>query len=231
MRVVPPRLEPSAGEPCPGRRSEAGLSLYDHLRNALSAQRLAANKGLALDAGKKVGHSSQSKEHSSGNQARGGAISQAQPLDQGHDGVGTSAHVVGLDFPDVGIERAGGRADSEQQRYLDKQDDEGRHYGNDAHDAVPDTQSESRSDDVGQSQRKAEDHGQDAQPLAVDTEVSCGELILETHLGGYYDRLAAAEHRNAICGLGGDEDMLTATAATRATRGSAMEAHASGRGS
>lgn len=63
------------------------------------------------------------------------------------------------------------------------------------------------------------------------TEVSCGELILETHLGGYYDRLAAAEHRNAICGLGGDEDMLTATAATRATRGSAMEAHASGRGS
>lgn len=196
MRVVPPRLEPSAGEPCPGRRSEAGLSLYDHLRNALSAQRLAANKGLALDAGKKVGHSSQSKEHSSGNQARGGAISQAQPLDQGHDGVGTSAHVVGLDFPDVGIERAGGRADSEQQRYLDKQDDEGRHsadgagavshsyqdcdkgpgtgrgrclHGNDAHDAVPDTQSESRSDDVGQSQRKAEDHGQDAQPTGRES--------------------------------------------------------------
>lgn len=113
MRIFPFLLEPAAYEPCLGRR-EAELSLYDHLRNTLAAQRLAANKGLALDAGKKVGDSSQAKEHSSRDQARGGAVGQAQPLDNAHDSVGTSAHVVGLDFPDVGIERAGGRADSEQ---------------------------------------------------------------------------------------------------------------------
>lgn len=178
MRIFPFPLEPAACEPCPGRRREAEPSLYDHLRDALAAQRLAADKGLALDAGKKVGNGSQAKEHSSRDQARGGAVGQAQPLDDAHDSVSARAHVVGLDFPDVGIERAGGRADSKQQRDLDKQDDEGRHsaegagavshscrgceggpgtgrgrclHGNDAHDAVPDTQSEGRSDDVGQS--------------------------------------------------------------------------------
>jgi len=49
----------------------------------------------------------------------------AEELDEGHDAVGGCAHVVGRDLADVGVKGRRGRADAQQERHLDEEDDGG----------------------------------------------------------------------------------------------------------
>lgn len=95
------------------------IALDNHLGNTLAAEGLAADEGLALDAGKEVADGGQGEEDTSGNQA--GCVDYgAEELDDGHDGVCGGAHIVGRDLADEAIEGGRGRADSEQQGNLNE---------------------------------------------------------------------------------------------------------------
>lgn len=98
--------------------------LNNHLCDALAAKSLAANKGLALDASEEVADGSQ-REEDTGSDKAGSIDDRAKELDDGHDGVGGGAEVVGRDLADEAIELAGGRADAEEQGNLDKEDEKG----------------------------------------------------------------------------------------------------------
>lgn len=98
------------------------MCLYNHLRNTLTTEGLATHKGLSLDTGKQVAQSSKKQEDSSGNQTAC-ATNVTDELKSRHDTVGSCAHVVGRDLANHLVELAGGRADAEEKRDLDEQDD------------------------------------------------------------------------------------------------------------
>lgn len=152
--------------------------LYNHLRHTCATQRLAADKGLALDASHKVASGREGEEHSGGNQARR-ARNDGEPVDNGHDGIGARAHVVRRDLADGGIEAGRGRADAQEQGHLDEEDDEGEDESDDAEDEKEGVKGE----DVGNTEGKAEDHGQDAEPLPVDAKVARRKFLFQRHLG------------------------------------------------
>ncbi len=77
--------------------------LYDHLGNTRSAERLAADESLALDAGKEVAERGKGEEEGDSKQARN-AEDERQVLHDSHDTVGAGAHVVGRDSADGRIE-------------------------------------------------------------------------------------------------------------------------------
>lgn len=100
-------------------------ALNNHLCDALSAQGLAADKGLTLDTGQEVADGRQEQEHSGRDQARLRADT-ADELDDGHDAIGGGAHVVGGDLANEVVELSRGRADAQQERDFDEQDQECR---------------------------------------------------------------------------------------------------------
>lgn len=167
-------------------------SLHNHLRNTLTTEGLAADKGLALDTGKQVAKSSQQQEDSSGNQAACTADI-ANELQSRHDAVGGCAHIIGRDLANRLIELAGGWADSEKKRDLDEKNDKGRCDSKGAEDNA----NYIKRKDVGDSNSQTDDHGKNSKPLSVDAEVSRLELLLERHL--------ASLRRAFVFGLGAAE--------------------------
>ena len=103
-----------------------GTGLYDHLGDARAAEGLATDEGLTLDAGEQVAEGGNG-EDDGGHDQGGGGDGQTEPLDEGHGTVRAGAHVVGRDLADRGIEGGRGRADSQEQRHLNEQDDERRY--------------------------------------------------------------------------------------------------------
>ncbi len=99
-------------------------ALHDHLGNALTAEGLAANKILAPDGGEEVADPGEGEEDARVDET-GAAANGADELDGGHDAVGGSAHVVGRHPADRVIKGRRGRADSQEEGYLDEEDDEG----------------------------------------------------------------------------------------------------------
>jgi hypothetical protein len=106
--------------------STCSSALDDHLRDALSTQRLAALERLALETGKCVEHGREQQNYSSGDQT-GDPRGNASPLYCAHDGVEAGAQEIGLEFADESIELGRRRTDSEEQRNLEEQD-HGRVY-------------------------------------------------------------------------------------------------------
>lgn len=100
--------------------------LDNHLGYTLSAKGLAALKRLALETSKRVEDGGEGKEDGADDQA-GRLRPDADPLYSAQHGVEPSAHVICLDLTDKGIELGGCRADAEEQRNLDEDDEEGRH--------------------------------------------------------------------------------------------------------
>lgn len=107
----------------PHCRYRVARILDNHLGNTRAAKSLASNKGLALESSKAVADGRQQQENCRSNQARA-HDNGAQKLDNGHGEVGACSNVVGADLADEFVEFGGRRADSEQQRHFDKQDDE-----------------------------------------------------------------------------------------------------------
>lgn len=106
--------DPSGGKGC----------LDDHLRDTVAAEGLAANKLLALQTSQRVEEGGDREDDGSGNETRGSRY-ETNPLDCTHGGVHSRAHVVGGEAADEGIELGGRRANTEKERYLNKEDDEG----------------------------------------------------------------------------------------------------------
>jgi hypothetical protein len=77
--------------------------LNDHLRNALSAECLAALKSLALETRQCVEDGSNQQHNGCSDQA-GRVGYEAEPLDEAHYKVYAGAHVVGAKFTDKGVE-------------------------------------------------------------------------------------------------------------------------------
>lgn len=83
-------------------RSGPGSS-YNHLRNPLSAKRLAPHKGLPLDSCKRVEEGRDDEDHGARDKTRG-PTDDANELHGAHDGVSRRAGIVGRDLADRGIE-------------------------------------------------------------------------------------------------------------------------------
>ena len=114
IRTRPPSIPQLA-------RAAAPIS-NNHLRHTLAAQRLAPDKVLALDGGRQVAQRRDGQENGRGDQARGHG-DDGQPLHRTHDGVRAGAHVVCRDAADGGVKARRGRADAEEQRDFDEEDD------------------------------------------------------------------------------------------------------------
>jgi hypothetical protein len=151
------------------------LLLYNHLRNTLSAKRLAALELLALEAGKRIKDGRKQQEDGCHNQA-GSHGPNADPLYSAHDEVDGSAHVVRAELPNEFVKLWRRRTDAKEERYLNKDNDEGAHQANntECNDKVG-------VEDVGNAQRKAQEYTQNSGPLTVDTEIPRLELLCERH--------------------------------------------------
>lgn len=101
----------------------ASQRLYDHLSHALSSKCLAALEFLALEPSKRIENRSKQQEDGCYNQT-GSLRPDADPLYSTHDKVNGSAHVVGAEFANERVEFGRGRADAEEQGYLNEDDDE-----------------------------------------------------------------------------------------------------------
>lgn len=95
------------------------------MRNPLPAQRLAPDEGLALDTSEQVAEGRDGEEDGGGDEAAD-APEKAEPLGEGHGGVRGGAHVVGRHLADGRVEARRGRADPQQERHLNEEDDERR---------------------------------------------------------------------------------------------------------
>lgn len=155
---------------------------------------LASNECLTADAGKQVTERRQGKEDSGGDET-GRMEDAAQELHKSQGTVGSRSEVVGRDSANGRVEFARGRADAEKQWNLNEEDDERRHNSHGAKDDDGNPECE----DVGDAYRETYDHGQDAQPLSVDTEVSCLEFLPERHVDGYDSlSLGSVGRRDAV---------------------------------
>lgn len=116
-----------ASDACDGEsvdKCRKAESLYDHLRHTLATERLRADKSLSLDACQEVTQGSGRQDDGLSDEG-GRAGDDTEPLDDGHDTVRSSTHVVGRDHADIAVEDAGGRADAQQQGDLDENNNEG----------------------------------------------------------------------------------------------------------
>lgn len=90
----------------------------------MPAECLAVDKRLPSNTRQRVERRRNQQQHGARDQRRR-RREQAEPLHNGHDEVHGGAEVVGLEAADEGVEVGGGRADSEEQRDFDEEDDEG----------------------------------------------------------------------------------------------------------
>lgn len=107
-------------------RDPSGGKWYsnDHLRDTLAAKGLAADKLLALQTSQRVEEGGDREDDGGGDETRRASY-ETNPLDSTHGGVHGGAHVVGGEAADEGIELGGCRANTEEERYLNEEDDEG----------------------------------------------------------------------------------------------------------
>lgn len=148
--------------------------LYDHLRDTLSAERLAALECLALESGKRIEDGCEHQHHSRCDQAAR-PLRNARPLYDAHAKVESGAEIVGLEFPDKSIELGRRRADAEEQRHFEEQNhgrvysgtsqlcvcDRGRHCSQ-AYDAK--RNEETGVEEVGNAERKAQEYADHTRP-------------------------------------------------------------------
>ena len=102
--------------------------LDNHLRQTLSAQRLATDKVLALQASQGIEEGGDQKHDRRGNQARR-AGDKADPLDRTHSEVHSGAHPIRGEASDEVIEFVGRRANAKQEGNFNENKD---HAGNPA---------------------------------------------------------------------------------------------------
>jgi hypothetical protein len=143
----------------------------------LTTEGLAANKGLSLDTSEEVAQGSKQQENGGGNQTAR-AADNADKLQSTHDTIGARAHVVGRNLANELVELGRSWADSEEERDLNKQDDERRCDGKSAKDDSNNIERE----DIGDSNSQTNDHGNDPEPLSINAEVSRLEFFFESHI-------------------------------------------------
>lgn len=97
---------------------------HNHLRNPLPTKRLAIHESLSPHSSKQV-ERRRDQQNNSRRDQRCDSCNDRQPLDQAHDTINSGAHIVRFEASDEVIEGCGGRADSEEERDLDEEDDEG----------------------------------------------------------------------------------------------------------
>lgn len=103
-------------------------TLDNHLSNALATERLASDKGLSLDAGEKITEGGEQEEDAGGDQGTPSKCG-ADELDDGHDKVCRGAEVVCGNLADKLVKLARRRADAEEERDFDEEDEKGRNAG------------------------------------------------------------------------------------------------------
>jgi hypothetical protein len=113
-------VRPPSGVRCPCLHPSSN----DHLRNALPAQRLTRRKLLLLQPRERIKGRGNQKHDRSRDQARRVA-DDGEELDDAHDEIDGGAHVVCLEAADEGVEVLGCRADAQQERDFDEDEDEG----------------------------------------------------------------------------------------------------------
>lgn len=101
-------------------------SLYDHLRDTLTTQGLAALELLALESSKRIEDGSYHQEDRSNDQARR-LWPDADPLYCTHDKVDCGAHIIRAEFTDECVELGRCWADSQKQGDFDEYNDKGAH--------------------------------------------------------------------------------------------------------
>jgi hypothetical protein len=111
-------VRPPSGIPC------HPSILNNHLRNALSAQRLTRRKLLLLQPRERIKGRGNQQHDRSRDQARRVA-DDGEELDDAHDEVDGGAHVICLETADEGVEVLRGRADAEEKWDFDEDEDEG----------------------------------------------------------------------------------------------------------
>jgi hypothetical protein len=89
----------------------------------LSTQCLATLELLTFQTSQRVKDSREQEDYSCSDQA-GRLGPDADPLHSTHHKVYGSAHVIGAELPDESVECGGRRADAEEERYFDEDDDE-----------------------------------------------------------------------------------------------------------
>lgn len=100
------------------------MFLHDHLRNSLSTQCLATLELLPFESSQSIEQRC-NEQYDGGGDQTGCSGDDAEPLDDGHDGVDAGAHIVGRESADEFIEFRRGRADSEEERDFDEEYYEG----------------------------------------------------------------------------------------------------------
>ena len=97
--------------------------LDDHLSDTVTAQSLASNKVLAFDASQCIEHGREEQDNRSDDKT-GRLDGKRDPLNDTHREVNCGAHVIGLESANECVERGRRRADAQQERDFDKQNDE-----------------------------------------------------------------------------------------------------------
>lgn len=100
-----------------------GDTLDNHLSDTVATQGLASNESLTLDASQCVEECCD-KQNDGSDDKTGCFDGKRDPLDDAHGKVDCGAHVVGLESADECIKRGRGRADAQEERDFDKEDDE-----------------------------------------------------------------------------------------------------------
>ena len=114
-RIHPPLCQPPLS-----------ILLYDHLRDTLSAERLAALERLALETSKRVEDGRKQQKECRDDQASHHG-QQTEPLHNAHDQVDGSTHVVCLESANEAVEFGRRGTDAEEERYLDEYNDKGEY--------------------------------------------------------------------------------------------------------
>jgi len=165
-------------------------NLDNHLGDTVTTQSLASNESLTLDTGQCV-EGSRDKQNDGSDDKAGRLYGDRDPLDDTHGKVDCGAHVIGLKSADEGVKRGRRRADAQEERDFNKEDDEraDKAYHSKQDDPV-------EEEDVANAETEAQHHADDAGPLTVYTEVTRPELLCDGHLVG----LANAEAK-VLCSV------------------------------
>jgi hypothetical protein len=96
--------------------------LDNHLGDTVTTQSLASNESLALDSSQCV-EGGCDEENNGSDDETGRLDGDRDPLDDTHGKVDGGAHVIGLESADEGVKRGRCRADAQEERDFDKEDD------------------------------------------------------------------------------------------------------------
>lgn len=158
--------------------------LHDHLRNTLATKRLTSGEFLLLEPSQRV-ESGRNEQHDSGSDQARRVADQREPLDHAHSRVDSGAHVVCFEAADEAVEGFRGRADAQEERDFDEDEDEsgdaveqrermvsglalpkGPHSMDSGDVQANDTPQDDdvKVEDVGYAEREAEDYAEHAGP-------------------------------------------------------------------